>query len=70
MPENLRSARTPRAEFITLFDTGDLIGMKSCEKLTEEQQRPLNEIILSMWEKLSKEEKARIVREEMMYGSL
>lgn len=51
---------------MTVFCTGDVISMRSPAKMTKEQQRPLNEIILKMWEKLSEEERRNLLMEEML----
>lgn len=52
--------------YMTVFDTGDIVLMKSTSRLSKEQQRPLNEILLNMWKNLSEEEKKNVLIEECM----
>ena len=49
---------------MTVFDTGDIVLMKSTGRLSKEQQRPLNEILLNIWKNLSEDEKKNILIED------
>ncbi len=50
--------------YMTVFDTGDIVLMKSTGRLSKEQQRPLNEILLNIWKNLSEDEKKNILIED------
>ena len=66
IPEELKIRGFSGDGYVTVFCTGDVISMRSPTKMTKEQQRPLNEIILKMWEKLSEEERRNLLMEEML----
>lgn len=57
------SYKISEAGYVVLFDTGDVVIMKSNEPLTAEQQKPINEILSKMWDNLPIEEKIRINNE-------
>ena len=63
IPEELKIRGFSGDGYVTVFCTGDV---RSPAKMTKEQQRPLNEIILKMWEKLSEEERRNLLMEEML----
>ena len=46
MPDHLKSPRTPSQGYVILFDTGDIVVMPSDQKLTREDQNPLDEMIM------------------------
>lgn len=66
IPEELKTRGFDGDGYVTVFRTGDAAVMKSTQKLTKEQQRPLNEILLKMWEKLSEEERKNLLMEEIL----
>ncbi len=66
IPEELKIRGFSGDGYVTVFCTGDVASMRSPAKMTKEQQRPLNEIILKMWEKLSEEERRNLLMEEML----
>ena len=66
IPEELKIRGFYGDGYVTVFCTGDVISMRSPAKMTKEQQRPLNEINLKMWEKLSEEERRNLLMEEML----
>ena len=54
----------PAKKFVTVFDTGDEVVMKSENKLTKEQQKQLEEILFRIWEKFPDEEKRALISQK------